>query len=304
MLIPRSYFSLGRKAKEGEIMSVLSEKDWAFWKENGYIVIPNAVPQKNLETLIKVLWNFLEMDPDDPESWYKYKPYTRGDLCSPISEAGMVEIYQHQALWDNRQYPRIYQAFVELWGTEKLWVSLDRANMKPPTHPDKPAWGHTGMIHWDIDTSQQPTPFAVQGVLYLADTAENQGGFQCIPGFHNTFDEWVKTQPADRHPKFPDLTGLDVKSIAGKAGDFVIWHSLLAHGNGHNVSNKPRLAQYITMSPAKEDDEELRQARVQSWRECRPMSNWPGDLRDWEHQHQTPAELTDLGKKLLGVVRW
>ena len=30
-------------------MPVLSERDWAFWEENGYVVIPNAVPQANLD---------------------------------------------------------------------------------------------------------------------------------------------------------------------------------------------------------------------------------------------------------------
>ena len=106
------------------------------------------------------------------------------------------------------------------------------------------------MIHWDVDTTQQPVAFGVQGVLYLTDTAEDQGGFQCVPGFHRMFDEWVKTQPADRNTRKPNLTGLTVESIAGQAGDLLIWHRLLAHGNGHNRSDRPRLAQYITMSPA------------------------------------------------------
>ena len=45
----------------------------------------------------------------------------------------MVEIYQHQALWDNRQYPRVHQAFSEIWETEKLWVSFDRASVSYTT---------------------------------------------------------------------------------------------------------------------------------------------------------------------------
>ena len=120
-----------------------------------------------------------------------------------IAASGMVEIYQHQALWDNRQYPRLHQAFSEIWGTEKLWVSLDRANMKPPSRADKPDWQNEGMIHWDTDTSVPKVPFGVQGVLYLTDTSEDQGGFQCVPGFHNIFEEWVKTQPEDRDPRRP-----------------------------------------------------------------------------------------------------
>jgi ectoine hydroxylase-related dioxygenase (phytanoyl-CoA dioxygenase family) len=216
----------------------------------------------------------------------------------------MVEIYQHQALWNNRQYPKIHQAFTEIWGDEKLWVSLDRANMKPPARPDRPEWCNQGMIYWDTDTSQQPISFGVQGVLYLTDTAQNQGGFQCVPGFHRIFDEWIKTQPQDRNPRHSDLEGLEVKSIAGKAGDLLIWHRLLAHGNGHNTSDRPRLAQYITMSPTPQNNAEARQQRIQCWQERRPAPNSPGDPRDWEHAHQQPAELTELGRKLLGVDVW
>ena len=192
-------------------MTVLSKADWAFWEENGYVIIPNAVPQENLDRMVEAIWWFLDMDPEDSETWYKHKPFTRDNRCSPISAGGMVEMYQHQAIWDNRQHPRVYQAFAEIWGEEKLWVSLDRANMKPPAREDKPDWNNRGMIHWDLDTSQQPIQFGVQGVLYLTDTAEDQGGFQCVPGFNNTFEEWVKTQPEDRNPHHPDLTGLDVR---------------------------------------------------------------------------------------------
>ena len=176
-------------------MAVLSKDDLAFWDENGYVVIPNAVPQENLDAMVDVIWEFLDMDRDNPEDWYKYQPYTRENKTSMIAASGMVEIYQHQALWNNRQNPRIHQAFAEIWGREDLWVSLDRANMKPPAREDKPAWNNKGMIHWDLDTTQDPIPFGVQGVLYLTDTAENQGGFQCVPGFHNLFPEWLKHNP-------------------------------------------------------------------------------------------------------------
>ncbi|MEE2659563.1 MAG: phytanoyl-CoA dioxygenase family protein [Candidatus Latescibacterota bacterium] len=285
-------------------MPVLSAQDLSLWKENGYVVVPKAVPQENLDALVDAIWEFLDMDRDNPETWYRHKPYSGDDRCSPISAAGMVEIYQHQALWDNRQYPRVHAAFSEIWNREDLWVSLDRANMKPPAREDRPEWCSRGMIHWDLDTSQEGVPFGVQGVLYLTDTAEDQGGFQCVPGFHGAFAEWVKTQPADRNPRHPDPTGLDVRSIPGKAGDLLIWHRLLAHGNGHNGSDRPRLAQYISMSPAPKNATEHAHDRVEAWRQRRPTTGWPGDPRNWEHKHQQTAELTELGRKLLGLENW
>ncbi len=276
-------------------MNVLTEQDLEFFRENGYVVVPNAVPQENLDAAIAAIWQFLDADPNNPETWYG----------PPLRKDGMVEIYQHQALWDNRQHPRVYGAFADIFGNEKLWVSMDRASMKPPPHPDYPEYDSKGFVHWDCDTSKLPLPFGVQGVLYLTDTTEDMGGFRCIPGFHKNLEEWIKTQPADRNPRAPDLTGLEVKPIPGKAGDLLIWDRLLAHGNGHNTSNRPRMAQYITMSPAR-DDENARRQRIERWekRQHTPLDPNAGDPRRWEEQHGKTAELTPLGRKLLGLDLW
>lgn len=273
-------------------MAVLSTEDRAFWDENGYVIIHEAVPQKNLTAVVDAVWEFLQVDRNDPETWYK----------APVSRAGMVEVYQHQALWDNRQHPRVYGAFAELWGRPDLWVSLDRANMNPPAR--QPDWDYQGMYHWDIDTSLKPLPVMMQGVLYLVDTGADGGGFQCTPGFHRKFHEWVKTQPADRHPHRPDPTGLEIKTIPGKAGDLLIWNSMLPHGNSRNKSKQPRLAQYITMSPP--GSEEDRQFRIKAWRERLSPGGkpFPGDPRGLEQKYGKTAELTELGRKLLGLDPW
>ena len=144
------------------------------------------MPQQNLQAVIDDVWSFLEMDPDDPASWYKQQQVKEGQR-PPHGAGGMVEIYQSQSLWDNRQHPRVHGAFAQIWGTEKLWCTMDRANMKPPVREDQPAWQHPGMIHWDADTTSGKAAFRVQGVLYLADTDENGGGFrECFAQLHRT----------------------------------------------------------------------------------------------------------------------
>jgi hypothetical protein len=277
--------------KQGATMAVFTAADRAFWEENGYVILPNAVPQQNLDAVIDAIWWYLGVDRNDREGWYH----------APIAKSGMLEMYHHQSLWDNRQNPRVYEAFSELWGTNELWVSLDRANMNPPARAD---WDYQGMYHWDIDTSLDPIPLMMQGVLYLEDTAGDQGGFQCTPGMHRHFYEWVKTQPADRNPRLPDPAGLEIKTIPGKAGDLLIWHSLLPHGNSRNRSSKPRLAQYITMYPPRGEDE--RAYRIRAWQELLPPRGkaFPGDPRGLEQTQLKPAQLTDLGRQLLGVEPW
>ena len=44
--------------------------------------------------------------------------------------------------------------------------------------------------------------------------------------------------------------------------------------------------------------------RIEAWRQRRPTSGWPGDPRDWEHHNCQTAQLTSLGRKLLGVDIW
>src|SRR5690606_36284650 len=161
----------------------------------------------------------------------------------------------------------------------------------PPARAD---WDFQGFVHWDIDTSLRPLPFEVQGVLALVDVTAEQGGLQVVPGFHQQFEEWVKTQPLDRDPWKPDITGFELKAIEMNAGDLVIWHSLLPHGTRRNTSTRPRLAQYISMFPAREDDESLRQERIVSWRERLPRQGlaFIGDPRNWEVKYGTTATLT------------
>ena len=275
-------------------MLVLTTEDRQFWDENGYVVVPSAVPTPYLKATIAAIAGFLCVDPDHPETWY----------ADPPRRLGFVEQYHHQAFWNNRQHPRVYGAFADLWGTDKLWVSFDRANMTPPKRLDRPHGFHEPLIHWDFDASLHPDRFSVQGVLYLTDTDEDQGGFQCVPGFHRRFSDWVKTQPSDRNPGQPDMAGLTLRKVSGKAGDLLIWHSLLPHGNSENMSERPRWSQYILMSPAEEDNEALREERIRLWRERLTPQGFPGEPRGWERQNAGPADLTPLGRRLLGLDRW
>lgn len=282
-------------------MHVLSSDDMQFFDDNGYVVVHNAVPPENLTAAIDAIYDFLEMDADNPDSWYDAQ---RGNHA-------IVHLHQHRALWANRQHPRVYGAFADIYGTDELWVSMDRAGMKPPINPKFPGYDDRGFVHWDLDTSKPLSDkLFVQGVLALTDTDETMGGFRCIPGFHKNLAEWIAQQPEDRNPRSPDLSrlpeGMKVTPIPMQAGDLLIWNRLLAHGNGRNEGTQPRLAQYITMFPAR-DDEEMRHERVTCWQERRAPNTWEREIPDLYRgrEAQYPvAELSPLGRKLLGVDSW
>lgn len=287
----------------GMPLRVLSEEDWAFWKHNGYIVIKNAVPKAQAKATADFLWEFEEKDPGNPETWYA--PPRAEMQMKELTGTGMVEVYNHQLLWDNRQTQRVYDAFVDIWGTEKLWVTIDRANLN---FPQRPGFEQKGFIHWDYDPETRPEN--VQGVLALADqTDENMGGFQCIPWLYRNYDTWKQSQPADRDRFQPDITGLEDKLVKVKmeAGDLLIFNSTQPHGIRPNRSaNKVRMAQYISMMPAEPENQPLLQWRLHSWKNRVAPEGYafPGDPRNWEQTKYQTAALSSLGKKLLGADPW
>ena len=285
----------------GKPLRVLSEDDWHFWKHNGYVVIKQAVSKEQAAATASFLWEFEEKDPANPATWYT--PPRAEMKMKELANTGMVEVYNHQDLWNNRQVQRVYDAFVDIWGTEKLWVSIDRANLN---FPIQPGFEYKGFIHWDYDPETKPVN--VQGVLALADqTDENMGGFQCVPELYRTYDTWKLTQPKDRNHFMPDVSGLELVKVLLEAGDLLIFNSLEPHGIRPNLSkDKVRIAQYLSMMPAEEDNEALKQWRIQSWQNRIAPEGYafPGDPRNWEKTRYATAELNDLGKKLLGLSPW
>ena len=92
-------------------MQVLSPADYDFFAENGYVIVHDAVPQSNLDAVIDAIWTFLGIDRNDPEDWYR----------EPLRANGMVEMYQHQSLWDNRQEPRATTRPLTTPNTKRSW---------------------------------------------------------------------------------------------------------------------------------------------------------------------------------------
>ncbi|MAC62562.1 MAG: phytanoyl-CoA dioxygenase [Flavobacteriaceae bacterium] len=289
--------------KNSEPLRVLTEEQWKFWINKGYIVIKNAIPREQAKSTADFLWEFEDKNPDDPSTWYTAP---RAEMkMKELAGTGMVEVYNNQYLWSNRQTKKVYEAFVDIWGTEKLWVTIDRANLN---FPIREGHEYKGFIHWDYDPETKPQN--VQGVIALSDQTDiNMGGFQCIPWLYQNYDSWKLTQPEDRNRFQPDINGLEdkIEKVAMEAGDLLIFNSLLAHGIRPNLSeNKVRIAQYISMMPSEEDNEVLKQWRINSWKNRVAPEGYafPGDPRNWEQTKYKTAKLSSLGEKLLGLTKW
>ena len=215
---------------------VLTDAELSFWAENGYIVLKNAVSADQCRVAEKAIWEYINADPDQPDSWYG---------CA-VDHGIMVELIQHPALVTNRRAERIHKAFTQLWGTADLWPSADRCGFHPPQRADHPFPGPD--LHWDVDFSLH-LDFRTQGILYLTDTPPEQGALTVVPGFHKRLSDWLSTLAPNADPQQQNLHALGSTPIGGCAGDMVIWNHLLPHGSRPNLGRLPRIVQYINMAP-------------------------------------------------------
>ena len=286
-----------------DTLRVLTMDQWNFWIENGYVVVKNAVSREQALKTAEFIWEFDDKDPFDPSTWYAE---ARAEMeMKELAGTGMVEVYNNQHLWNNRQTQRVYDSFVDIWGTEKLWTTIDRANLN---FPIRPGFEYNGFIHWDYDPDTKPQN--VQGVLALGDqTDQEMGGFQCIPWLYKNYGTWKLSQPEDRNKFQPDISNLENKivKVSLEAGDLLIFNSTQPHGiRPNNSKDKVRIAQYISMMPAQEDDTNLVNWRINSWKKRIAPEGYafPGDPRNWEQEKYKTAKLSKLGEKILGLQKW
>jgi hypothetical protein len=211
--------------------------DMNFWNENGYVIIREAVSKEDCEKTIELICEFLDIDINNSESWYKPHPARQGI---------MVQLFQHPQLEKNRRSAKIRRAYEELWGRSDLWMNTDRVSFNPPENEKFTFPGPR--LHWDVSL-ELPIPFGLQGLLYLSDTTAEQGAFTLVPGFHNKIDNWISGLPPGADPRKQDLYKLGAQPIAASAGDFILWHQALPHGSSPNTSSRPRIVQYINYMP-------------------------------------------------------
>ncbi|WP_300531905.1 phytanoyl-CoA dioxygenase family protein [Maricaulis sp.] len=265
------------------------------WDEKGYLVLEGAADPGLISEVRDTIWQALGMRPDHPSDWYDESLRA----LTGIDQRGMIPIYHDAPLWRCRQLPLLYAAFRDLYGDEDLRVSIDRVNMNPPVRAD---WPYDGFIHWDIDVARRPVPFVLQGLLALSDSGPGEGGFQCVPGFHRRIEAWLDTQPEGYATRFPDVSGMEIEFVPLKAGDFLIWHSALPHGNTPNRSDRPRLAQYITMKPANQIPAAVQAQQLEAiLRGVAPVAPGGTQLPPDAREITFNCHLTELGRRLVGM---
>jgi hypothetical protein len=257
------------------------------------MVIRNVVPRTLTDNATRDIAAFVGADLADSTTWYRGIP--RLD--------GVVPMHHAQSLWDIRQYPNLYQVFTEFFGTRRLMVDINRCIFRPPVHPGFPAISY-GTIHWDTDP-RAPGPATLQAVVLLTDVGRNGGGFQCLPVVYQNLEAWLRLFARGKDFDFfnPGLNHWKSTQVEGQAGDVILWSTRLPHGSATNLSDRPRVAAFVTMQPPAEDAQ-LRESMKTWWLTKRAPDYWRGMPGQLDPEPGAPAELSELGLKLIGVLPW
>jgi len=231
----------GTPPAAGSPDAALSAEDLAFWEEHGYVILHDAVTPEQCDAAAHAIYEYLSVDPEKPDTWYS----------NPAGHSIWVNLLRHRAFQANRASRRIHAAFAQLWGRTDLWPTIDQGGFNPP---ETARWQFPGPhLHWDVSIVQ-PIPFGTQGILYLTDTAADQGAFTCVPGFQRQIAHWLSNLAQGANPRDRQLLDrLTAIPIAGRRGDLIIWHHALPHGSSPNRSKLPRVAQYVNLRPSQWD---------------------------------------------------
>ena len=273
-------------------MQTLTSKHRDQLIEQGWLMIPDVVPKALCERSAAALCNFIDVDPEDPDTWHNY--VTHGH--------GIIPLHHDQALWDVRQLPQMHELFSVIYQTPKLWVSFDRGSFKVPSSFHESGF-RMDAVHWDGDP-RIAEDLAVQGLVYLTDTPAEQGAFAMVPDLYRTLDQWLAVPRTDAEARRPDVSEYPLVPVGGPQGSVVLWHRKMAHTSLANNSTKPRLVQYVTMTPAGSEESRLRNAR-----ECLEKHPPPWAIRQnvtgqLDPEPGPPPRLTALGARLAGVEAW
>lgn len=257
------------------------------------MLIRNVVPAAITSNAVREIAEFVGADIADNTTWYKG--------AAPLD--GIVPMHHAQSLWDIRQCPNVHQVFSQFFGTPRLRVDMNRCIFRPPVHPGFPTVSH-GTIHWDSDP-RRPGPGSLQAVVLLTDVNRDGGGFQCIPDVYRNLEKWLQRYANSSEFDFfnPGLNEWPTKQVGGKAGDMILWSTKLPHGTATNSSQRPRIAAFVSMQPPAED-EHLRKSMKEWWLTKRAPDYWRGLPGQLDPEPGSPAVLSELGLKLIGVLPW
>ncbi|MGI5500337.1 ectoine hydroxylase [Lentzea sp. CA-135723] len=236
--IPRTGQVVFGKPEDGP----LTEEELDAFDRDGFLVLPNALDQNEVTTLLTELRRLTRSGDDVGTDRMIEEPDGRS----------VKSIYQVQAVSEILRGLTEHSTFVDrarqILGSD-VYLHQTRANVKPGFTGTDFFW-HSDFETWHSEDGL-PTMRALSVSVSLTDNYDFNGPLMVMPGSHKTFvtgmgetrpinwkrslrdqdvgvpDHAILTELADRH---------GIRQFTGKAGDAVMFDCNIMHGSNANIT--------------------------------------------------------------------
>eukprot|EP01084_Bolivina_argentea_P241423 405292_1 len=306
-----------------------------FFRKYGLVAIRNILNDKQLKLSQNETFQFIESKFDgfnrnNPNTWHK--------ISGLSAQVGVISDYpiMSKQICLNRINPKLYKSYEYILNDSNLFTNIGRIGWMRPTKnihfysskiEDRIEWKTVNAERWlhfdwdpitnhsqtygmmptnyhlksDIDTYNK---LRVQGILALDDCSINNGGFICLPGFHNILPFWMhkfgknKLESMILNHRFTfDINDKIMNYMVKcpiRGGTLLIFNSKLPHANYPNDSGYCRMVQYIKYS--RYDDPAVKPVKYGI------KQKGPWDLIELNLKLPFDLdELNDLQKRIYGV---
>ena len=216
---------------------MLTRDQIEFYRENGYLVVKDAVDAGQLAALRRVTYEFIERSREVRENNEIYDLDEGHSARQPRLTRIKLPHKQHPIYWDTLRSERVTSILKPLLGPD-IRLHTSKLNTKAP--------GGGAAVEWHQDWAFYPhTNDDLLAVgLMLEDVDEANGPLMVIPGSHkgpvlSHFVDGTFCGAVD--PDDPLFEQDKIVTLTGKAGSMSLHHVRLLHGSAPNRSDRARL---------------------------------------------------------------
>lgn len=217
-------------------MLSITDDQSAFFEENGYILLKQAVSKDCADAASRAIWNELNMDAHRPDTWagvaaFHVTSHPDVRLCVAADLSQVVDKLSGEA------NPG--------WSPPNQCLLVNTFPSEGPWRPNPPHIDHAlAADNFDVF----PRPMRLATLIYLGNVTEHAGGTVVWPGSHKQIQRLYDSDPI-KYKKMAVLNrsirerplGEPIEVLAD-AGDVLLYHYLTAHAGSANTSAIPRFA--------------------------------------------------------------
>lgn len=221
---------------------MLTAEQLGFYRENGYLMIREAIPAETVSTLRQIAFDYIEKSRAVTESNDVYDLDQGHGPNNPRLTRIKLPHKQHEAFAALLKSKEIKAYLQELVGPN-VALQTSKLNTKAP--------GGGAAVEWHQDWAFYPhTNDDILALgLMLDDVDEANGPLMVIPGSHkgpvlsHHNKDGVFCGAVD--PDDPNFHFDKAVTLTGKAGDMTVHHARTLHGSAPNRSDRPRLILFL-----------------------------------------------------------